>query len=155
MVNFYLNGQEAARVGGLTNRAVMPFNKYGGTNDDTSVYGSRTVGTPADFTDPFMSLPLTNVVAGDNVLAVELKQERSNSSDITMGLELSATLPTLLPKLMISRDDFGDVTLTWSSGVLQQSSGMAPNSWSDVNGAVSGYSFNPNSAGGRKFYRLR
>ena len=147
---FYINGQEAARVGGLTNGVAIPFNEYGGANTNGHGYGSRTVGTASNWTDTSVSLPLTNVVVGgDNVLAVELKQERNTSSDITMGLELLVVSGT--PRLTISRSGTNDV-IDWCTGTLQASTNPAA-FFSDVANAVSPLTVT--NTGPRKFFRLR
>ena len=74
----YLNGAEVLRLG-------MP--------DGTITYSSladRTVNNAA--TEGPFSIPVDNLVAGDNVLAVEVHQASSNSSDIVFGLTLDATV---------------------------------------------------------------
>ncbi|HKS36018.1 MAG TPA: lamin tail domain-containing protein, partial [Verrucomicrobiae bacterium] len=73
---FYLNGEEARRI-----------------NLDTDPIGYFTNASPgvsdATFTGPF-TIPLTNLVSGTNVLAVEVHQASSNSTDIVFGTELLA-----------------------------------------------------------------
>jgi len=146
----YINGQEAARVGGLTNGVAIPFEEYGGANTNGHGYGSRTVPTASNWTDTSVSLPLTNVVlGGDNVLAVELKQERNTSSDATMGLELLVVSGT--PRLTITRSGTNDV-IDWCTGTLQASTNPAA-FFSDVANAVSPLTVT--NTGPRKFYRLR
>ncbi len=68
---FYLNGQEAFRLG-VTNTA-------------WNAWATRTVNDPAL---EYFNLPLTNVTAGDNVVAAEVHQVNSGSSDITFGFTL-------------------------------------------------------------------
>jgi len=73
---FYLNGEEARRI-----------------NLDTDPIGYFTNASPgvsdATFTGPF-TIPLTNLVSGTNVLAVEVHQASSNSTDVVFGTELLA-----------------------------------------------------------------
>jgi len=146
----YINGQEAARVGGLTNGVAIPFEEYGGANTNGHGYGSRTVPTASNWTDTSVSLPLTNVVVGgDNVLAVELKQERNTSSDATMGLELLVVSGT--PRLTITRSGTNDV-IDWCTGTLQASTNPAA-FFSDVLNAASPLTVT--NTGPKKFYRLR
>src|SRR2546426_11587673 len=108
-----------------------------------------------------MSLPMTNVIAngGDNLLAVELKQERKDSSDITFALELTAAVGTLVPALppppRLSYSYNGaTLRLSWSSGTLEQSTVLVgpDGSWTAVSGATSPYSVTTGT--GKKFFRL-
>lgn len=75
----HLNGQEAFRLG-------VPANQTFTTG------ASRTVGD-ADF--EMTELPITNLVAGQNVIAVEVHQSGGNSSDIVWGAELFALVEDL------------------------------------------------------------
>lgn len=77
---FYLNGQP------LYNLAVnnTPLNY--------STPASRSV-TEAVLEGPF-SLPATNLIAGENVLAVEVHQVNSTSSDVVFGAQLDAVITT-------------------------------------------------------------
>lgn len=74
----YLNGQEVYRLG-------MPA---GAAQSDTRA--SRAVGNAA-FEGPF-EIPTSSLRQGDNVLAVEVHQASSTSSDIVFGLKLDATI---------------------------------------------------------------
>ncbi|HWI59128.1 MAG TPA: lamin tail domain-containing protein, partial [Bacillota bacterium] len=71
---FYLNGQEGYRVG-VTNTA-------------HNAWASRVV----DATHEQFELPVTNLVDGDNLIAVEVHQCNSGSSDVTFGLALEAAV---------------------------------------------------------------
>ncbi|MBI5385136.1 MAG: lamin tail domain-containing protein [Verrucomicrobia bacterium] len=70
----YLNGVEAYRIG-------MPTGAV--TSATTS---SRSVGD-AVYEGPF-SIPATSLLLGTNVLAVEVHQQATNSTDVTFGLQL-------------------------------------------------------------------
>jgi hypothetical protein len=74
---FYLNGEEIFRLG-------MP----GGTVN-YSAFASRTIGDAA-FEGPFV-VPGSALLAGDNVLAVEVHQASGASSDIVFGMTLEST----------------------------------------------------------------
>jgi hypothetical protein len=84
---FYLNGVEVQRIR-------MPV------SPNTILYGTGATGTPAggDATafDVFgvSGDALTNLVNGDNVLAVEVHQTSLDSSDIVFGTELTALIYT-------------------------------------------------------------
>jgi hypothetical protein len=71
---FYLNGSELVRTG-MPNSAVT-----------YSTLASRTVGTP-NYDLPLFVTPV-NLVQGSNLLAVEVHQRTSGSSDIAFGLKL-------------------------------------------------------------------
>ena len=92
----YLNGMEVARIG-LPPSVPVPFASYG------AAIGGRTVGEAA--LEPPIELPLSAVVQGDNLIAVELKNVNATSSDITLGLELIATVSP--PQLALPNRPFG------------------------------------------------
>ena len=75
-VVIYLNGQVATNLGA----------NVGALYTD---WATRTAGDP---TYEYFDMPSTNLLHGDNVLAVELHQINNTSSDVTMGLALSADL---------------------------------------------------------------
>jgi hypothetical protein len=74
---FYLNGNELYRLG-------MPTGPVGG-----STLANRTVGD-ATYEGPF-EVPATGLVQGENVIAVEVHQVASDSSDIVFGSEIQLT----------------------------------------------------------------
>jgi len=74
---FYLNGREVLRLG-------MP---NGPIEYDTRA--GRSVGD-ADYEGPFM-LPPDALLPGDNVLAVEVHQTSSTSSDVVFGMQLDGS----------------------------------------------------------------
>jgi hypothetical protein len=136
----YLNGQEAFRL-------------RVGTNDGFQLYtGWSAPGGDADFEGPF-SLPLTNVVAGANIMGVYLKQFSAAIRDITMGLELIAEVPHLPPRVIIVRAPNEAFEIRWfGPGVLQASPDPSGGEWTDVSG-TSPYSVDPLSTA--RFYRVR
>jgi len=71
---FYLNGAEIYRVGMSVGAVTI------------STLADRSVGN-ADYEGP-VDLPARSLVAGDNVLALEVHQASSTSSDATMGVQL-------------------------------------------------------------------
>ncbi len=80
---YYLNGVEILRVG-------MPA---GPITYDT--LAARDVDN-ANYEGPF-DLPVTNLIAGPNVLAVEIHQYDLFSEDVAFGVELEAVIPALIP----------------------------------------------------------
>jgi hypothetical protein len=77
---FYINGKEGYRVG-------VDSTTY-------DAWSSRTVVDPTSY--EYFTLPVTNMVDGDNVIAVEVHQCNATSSDISFALQLdSAVYPRL------------------------------------------------------------
>jgi hypothetical protein len=74
---WYLNGREAGR---LRIAANSPVDEVAYTNRASNL---NTEGVPS-----FLSLPLTNLVAGENLIAVQLHQGNIPSSDIVFGMTL-------------------------------------------------------------------
>ncbi|MBI1839869.1 MAG: lamin tail domain-containing protein, partial [Verrucomicrobia bacterium] len=74
----YLNGFEVYRVGMKTGPVAY-------TNLATLVVNA-TLG-------PVVNIPVTNLVAGANVIAVEVHQNSPTSDDVVFGLEVSARVP--------------------------------------------------------------
>ncbi len=80
---FYLNGVEVLRLG-------MPSALIG-----FSTLANRTV-TNASLEGPFV-FPITNLVSGDNVIAVEVHQVNATNEDIAMGLALDLAVTLRAP----------------------------------------------------------
>jgi hypothetical protein len=102
---------------------------------------------------------VTNLVRGDNVLAVEVHQYIPCSFDITFGSALGYAHPSAgppPPKLTIMLSG-GNAIISWTGGgfTLQQSS-VPAGSWADAPGPVttSPYRVTP-LPGAARFYRLR
>lgn len=97
----------------------------------------------------------TNLVAGDNVLAVEAHNYNSASPDITFGLALAYSLPfSPSPQLSIQQSE-STLTLSWTRGgfTLQQSASPA-GPWSNVPGPVVSSPYIMNNAGAAQYFRL-
>jgi hypothetical protein len=144
---FYLNGAELYRLR-------MP-------PAPTPIYNSTlSAGYPcsgdATCSDDFMVSTGTNLVVGDNVLAVEVHNYNAGSPDITFGMALSTATPyTLQPQLYIAPSD-GAVTLSWSRGgfTLQQAANPA-GPWTAVPGPVVSSPFTTNTSGSALYFRLK
>ena len=76
----YVNGAEVYRVGLKTGPVAY-------TNLATTV-GNATLSA-------VQTIQITNLIAGDNVVAVEVHQSAANSDDMAFGLELNAKIPTI------------------------------------------------------------
>jgi hypothetical protein len=73
---FYLNGKEVFRLH---------------MDPGTVIYDTHALDHNAALEGPF-EIPIANLVSGDNVMAVEVHQVSSGSSDIVFGVSLEATL---------------------------------------------------------------
>jgi hypothetical protein len=147
---FYLNGTEIFRNNmpplstPVSNSTLATGFNCGG--DATCPVGFQVSGALA-----------TNLVAGDNVLAVEVHNFSADSPDITFGSSMwIATTPPYLPRLSLIGPG-APAVLDWNGDgfTLQTSPRLGPGSvWTDVPGPVTNSPFvlAPQSAG---YYRLR
>jgi len=150
---FYLNGVEIQRVRMAPPPAVIAY---------TSVTLSNRFPCTGDATCPDIFTIsgdlLTNLLRGDNVLAVEVHQYIPCSFDITFGSALSYAHPGAGPLLTITLSG-GNAIISWTGGgfTLQQSN-VPAGSWADVEGpgpvTFSPYLATPSLEAAR-FYRLR
>jgi hypothetical protein len=81
---FYVNGQEATRVR-------MPS----GAVTSTTLATAQGNGDPVHNLDGPITVLMTNLIAGNNVLAVEVHQNATGSSDVLMALGLRVSVPQL------------------------------------------------------------
>jgi hypothetical protein len=158
---FYLNGTEIYRlrmapaptpilnatkaVGYPCSDPNSPYHGNAACPDDWSISGSLT----------------TNLVAGDNVLAVEVHNYDSahavpQSPDITFGLSLSYAEPNPpIPQLQLVSAP-GTLTLNWTRpGFTLQTANALTGPWTDVPGPVISSPFTTNLSGPSCFFRLR
>jgi hypothetical protein len=108
----------------------------------------------------------TSAVPGDNVVAVYLKQNGTNSSDIVWALQLKLTVPSyqaprpdLCIRLEILPSGAKLVHITWpcrsgvsAAGYVLQGADNLEGPWATVAGATSPHVIPPAAA--KKFYRL-
>jgi hypothetical protein len=99
---------------------------------------------------------VTNLVAGDNLLAVEVHNYNARSPDITFGAALSITEPLVISPALQIEATSGAVTLTWTRGgfVLQQAADPA-GPWTDLPGPVVTSPYTATATGQAQFFRLR
>jgi len=126
---FYLNGVEFHRF----NMAAGPVNYL--TQANTNV-GDGVYNGPFDIT-----VTNSNIVPGDNVIAVEVHQNGTASSDITFGSEVSVTglsvaplPPPARPAISIARQGT-NVVVSWSgnASILERKRLLSPNTlWAPV-----------------------
>ena len=149
---FFLNGVEINRVflSGSASNSTYATNYYCATGDATCPYVFGISGGM-----------LTNLVSGDNVLAVEVHNYTNNSPDVTFGEALSYSRPlTLLPKLTALRSG-RVVTVYWNGTglTLQQAAELGSTSaWVDVPGPITKSPYTITNSMGfpqNQFYRIR
>ena len=152
---FYVNGVEAGRIR-MTNTQVFFTNQASASSPETT-----NVFHPAE--GPFL-LSASNLVSGDNVLAVEVHQSGANSSDVVLSIQLiaeiqNATAPVQGPRLRISLNPAtGAVTVSWTgAGILQQTTELQSSGtvWTDVAGNPNPYVFTPPAGSNMRFFSLR
>jgi len=149
---FYLNGAEIYRQNMLAAPAVI-------TN--ASLASAFNCGGDATCSVLFAvsGKLLTNLVSGDNVLAVEVHNYMAGSRDITFGSALVFSRPiTLLPKLHVLRS--GEIlTLYWNETgfTLQEASQLdaSGTNWTDLAGPVTASPYAITNVLANRFYRIR
>ena len=153
---FYLNGIEIQRIYMPTEPT--PILSTTLATGFTCVGGDATC--PAIFT--LTGDPLTNLVSGVNVLAVEVHNYNAKSPDIVFGSALSGVpgdVPTKPPKLNITfNSDTRKIRIAWTGGsgfALQQSVNVGPSaSWSPIpSGGTSPVLLSLEA--GTRYFRLR
>jgi exopolysaccharide biosynthesis protein len=115
---------------------------------------SGDASCPVDFVVP--APVLTNLVQGDNLLAVEVHNYNAGSPDITFAMSLAITRPyDLGPELSIVSSN-GTPVLSWTRGgyTLQQASNPA-GPWTDVPGPVVSSPFIPSVNSSPCYFRLK
>jgi hypothetical protein len=116
----------------------------------------QTLGTDHEnsYEGPF-EIPISSLVVGENVLAAEVHQASTGSSDIVFGLELSAQISTggttpTRPTATISRNG-AQITISSSDGgTVQASDSLDNQNWTNVGGAPQTIS----TAGTKRFFRI-
>ena len=133
----YLNGAEVHRFGL-------------GTGDIT--YLTDAGGHENIYEGPY-DIGITNLVEGDNVLAAEVHQAGTSSSDMVFGLELIATVP-LPPSTILNVTRNGAlVSISWSpaGGTLESAPGVT-GPWTTVANATNPHMATANE--GAQFFRV-
>jgi hypothetical protein len=147
---FYLNGAEIYRLR-------MPAAPA--TIDNATVATGLPCSGEATCPDTFsLSGPLitTNLLVGDNVLAVEVHNNNVFSPDVTFGLAAAAISPYVLSPQLNLASSSNAVTLSWSRGGFTLQQADAPTgTWADVPGPVISSPFTTNHSGAARFFRLR
>lgn len=147
---FYLNGKEIYRV----RMTAAPA-----TISNASLATGNPCAGDATCPDVFTvsgGVIATNLITGDNVLAVEVHNASAASPDITFGVSASlAQSYSVRPSLSLATSNkvFG---LSWSQGgyTLQQATTIT-GVWADVPGPVIVSPFATNNPSGTRFFRLK
>lgn len=120
---------------------------------DPAIYSTTGDGAPSEAPHPIESfdVPATDLQYGDNVLAIEVHQSSTTSSDVLMGAEMIATVTACVPPIGIARSG-NNVIVTWpdASFRLEKASSVT-GPWTSQAG-VSGLSMPAGS--GNLFLRL-
>ena len=147
---FYLNGNEIYRVC----MAPYPTPISNSMTAASSYCSSGNATCPIDFT--ISGNLTTNLVVGDNVMAVEVHNYSVGSPDITFGTALAFTEPYTLPPQLSIAPGQGAATLSWTRGgfTLQQAPAVE-GPWTDVPGPIFSSPFTATNSGSQVFFRLR
>lgn len=147
----YINGVEVFRSN-MPGTDIVPLGEMSFTNwasgslpDDGTAYVSTNIASP------------NFLVAGTNIIAVEIHQNVATSSDLSFDLMLWAQPPEG-GTLTATAHPNNSITISWTgAGILQQSTDLSsPNNWQDVMPQPSGNSYEVSAgAGPQKFFRLR
>ena len=150
---FYLNGAEIYRYLMFPAPTVI-LNSYRATGSQTcnSTFDAQT-NCPLVFS---ISSPLTtNIVVGDNVLAVEVHQAFNTATDVVFGSALGYS-PSLAPKpaLNILTEDT-TTTIYWNGGGFALQQAHDPRGpWTDIPGPVKTSPYTLIDPPGSKFFQL-
>ena len=145
----YLNGTEAYRSPTLPQPPAAIVYATLATNQSIST-------APADNTIDQAALSRSLLVAGTNVVAVEIHQHRADSSDLSFDLELIGNLAPQPPRLNVARFE-NDVVLYWADPAYQLEAADTPGpgaNWHALSGSASPVTVTPTATASQKFYRL-
>ena len=97
----------------------------------------------------------TNLVTGDNVLAVEVHNYSTASPDITFGIQVNALISQVVPAQLNIQQAGTNVTVSWTRGgfTLQQANSPA-GPWQNVPGPVVTSPYVAPSSGTPQYFRL-
>ena len=150
---FYLNGTEIRRLRMAS--APQPI-FYTDLAWDAPAFGDAIASVPDVF--QISGAMMTNLVLGENVLAAEVHQYNTGSSDIVFGSAVSLAREWGAETELRIAVTNGAVRISWpGSGVtLQEAHALdSPDAWHDVPGPVMAGPFWVTNSPVTKFYRLR
>ena len=151
---FYLNGKEVYRYN--MPPFPNPVDFYTVASSSIGIASSITAASPTG-----RGFSVTNLVAGTNILAVEVHQQADDlnaaNTDVVFATDLRVALgPNVTrPSLTLVRNG-SNITITWSApGYVLQSASVVTGPWTNVASAVSPYTTAIGGANGaRRYYRL-
>jgi hypothetical protein len=148
---FYLNGTELYRL----RMPAAPTQIQNATLASVAPPCGGNAICPDDFT--ISGDFVTNLVSGDNVLAVEVHNYAAASPDITFGLSLDYIQSSLVSPQLLATVSNGTLTLSWTGeGFTLQQAGSPMGTWTDVPGPITTSPFTTSySSSSSRFYRLR
>jgi len=137
----YLNGDEEFRSN--IDDGPIAFDDFTG----------NVVSSENDYVE--YTIPASDLQAGDNIIAVEIHQASSTSSDVSFDLELIAN--PVQPVTFFLHENEDDLILLWEGDddlMLQSSPNLDPDSWIDHTEATSPFTIPLLSGEPQRFYRL-
>lgn len=145
---FYLNGAEIYRLR-MPEASAQIYNSTLATNYPCDGYAT----CPDLFT--LSGDSATNLVVGDNVLAVEVHLDDPLAQAITFGSSLVSTVPLAFPPQLGILSSNQSILLSWSRGgfILQQADTLA-GPWTNVPGPVVSSPFIWTNSESSEFFRL-
>jgi hypothetical protein len=153
---FYLNGRELYRLRMPPPPTVITNNTLANGSACTGTLQAGDAATNCPDVFVISGNLLTNLVQGDNVMAVEVHNFAAGSGDIVFGSALIQLSPgTVLPRLNLWMED-NMATLFWSGEGfrLQRSSDLSSDNWADLPGPLLQSPVTLTNFG-TAFYRLR
>lgn len=137
---FYLNGAEIGRIG-------MP--------DGLITYNTMASRDVDNFEPEQLDVAAPTLVAGDNLLAVELHQAAAIIPDFTFSLKLSGVLPVKPPPRLTVGLVGGNLTVSWppEAGILESADDPS-GPWTEVLEAHSPGQYVTPAGEAKKFYRV-
>ena len=146
---FYLNGHEVYRLR---------------MDDAPAAIGNGTLATgfpcegdatcPDEFT--IGGALADSLVAGDNVLAVEVHNYNLRSADITFGVSVTDAQRLTVPAVLAISGADGDTTLSWTrGGFILHPASAAQGPWTDVPGPVVSSPYTAAANVDARYFRLR
>ncbi len=145
---FYLNGAEIYRLRMPAAPTVI---------DNSTLATNYPCNGAATCPDPFTLSgdSTTNLVIGDNVLAVEVHLDNALAQSITFGSSLVSTLPQGNPPQLGILASNQSGTINWSrGGYVLQEAGALNGPWTNVPGPVVSSPFLWTNSGSTEFFRL-
>ena len=116
-------------------------------------YATLTSGAAAENAIDTANLSATNLVAGNNLVAVEIHQQALTSSDVSFDFSLTGVATAARPRINFARLN-DELVMYWTDAVaVLEEASQVTGPWSQVSAGSQAYGVSPGS--GQKFYRLK